>query len=49
MLVTSEDCNSVVGHEDFEECNNGESLNSENSPIWTECAFFGVELAPEER
>ena len=48
ILVTSEECNSVVGHEDFEECHNGESLISENSPFWTECAFFGVELAPDE-
>jgi len=48
MLVSSEECNSVVGHEDFEECHNGESLISENSPFWTECAFFGVELAPDE-
>jgi len=49
MLVPSEEYNSVVGHEDFEKCSDGESLISENSPVWTECAFFGVELAPEER
>ena len=49
MLVPCEESNSVVGHEDFEECSDGESLISENSPIWTECAFFGVEMAPKER